>query len=42
MIAWIRRQFRDTKTSFATAMAIVGGLGVLCCAAVIAIVLLVR
>lgn len=42
MTSWIRNQFRDVKSSFATAMAIMGGLGVLCCAAVIGIVLLER
>ena len=42
MISWLRNQFRDAKTAFATTMAIAGGLGVLCCAAVIGIVLLAR
>ncbi len=42
MKEWIRNQFRDAKTSFATAMAIAGCVGVLCCACIIGIVLLAR
>ena len=41
MRPWLRENFRDAKTAFASAMALAGGLGVLCCAGVIAIVLLV-
>lgn len=39
MNAWIRDNFRDPKTAFASAMAIAGGIGILCCSAIIAIVL---
>ena len=42
MKAWIRQNFRDPKTAFASAMALAGGLGTLCCSAIIAIVLLTR
>lgn len=42
MRAWLRQNFRDPKTAFASAMALAGGLGVLCCVGVIAIVLLVQ
>ncbi len=42
MKAWLRSNFRDPKTSFASAMALTGGLGVLCCCAIVLIVLLNR
>jgi hypothetical protein len=42
MNSWLRNCFRDPKTSFASAMAIAGGLGMLCCAGIILIVLFGR
>ncbi len=42
MRAWLRHNFRDPKTAFASAMALAGGVGTLCCSAFIAIVLLAR
>ena len=41
MKAWIRNQFRDAKTSFASVMAIAGIVGSLCGLAVILIVFFV-
>ena len=40
MLKWIRGRFKDVPTAFASAMAIIGVLGVLCCAAIICIVLM--
>jgi hypothetical protein len=42
MRAWLRDNFRDPKTAFASAMSIAGAVGTLCCSAIIAIVLLLR
>lgn len=42
MKAWLRSNFRDPKAAFASAMALAGGLGVLCCCAIILMVLLAR
>ena len=42
MKAWLRSNFRDPRTSFASAMALTGGLGVLCCCAIVLIVVLNR
>ena len=42
MNAWLRSNFRDPKTAFASAMALAGGFGVLCCCAIVLIVLLDR
>ena len=42
MKAWLHSNFRDPKTSFASAMAIAGGVGVLCCCGVIIIVMFQR
>jgi hypothetical protein len=40
--AWFLDNFRDPKTAFASVMAIAGGVGTLCCSAIIAIVLMVQ
>jgi hypothetical protein len=42
MKAWIRHYFRDPKTAFASAMAVAGSVGILCCLAIIAIVVFTR
>lgn len=39
MHSWIQNRFRDAQTSFATAMALAGITGMLCCGGVILIVL---
>jgi hypothetical protein len=40
MTAWLRSNFRDPKTAFASAMALAGGVGVLCCCAIVLVVFL--
>ena len=40
MLKWLKAQFKDVPTAFASAMAVAGTLGTLSCAAIICIVLM--